>query len=124
MKRSNMALGSTLTKEQRIANLNKARQVVAERRATLRMDYADMGEWEQLAKDAALRLPRNGSPVTTAAMKRWFAQVGVDYKDYLRWAGEKTLADFARNNPAWTQRAWSGLVLESRDTILAMRDWR
>lgn len=91
---------------------------IATGRATLRQDYADMPEWERLAREAGLRLPMSWQPVTSGGMKRWLSRLGIPSPAYLAWAGECDLTEFARRNPTWSLRAWAGLVLEHRDLIL------
>ncbi|MEW6048814.1 MAG: hypothetical protein AB1609_20450 [Bacillota bacterium] len=101
---------------------------IAAGRATLRQDYADMAEWERLAREAGLRLPMSWQPVTPAGMKRWLRRLGIPLRAYLAWNGagldgnetSARLADFARRNPDWSLRAWAGLVLEHRDLILRL----
>lgn len=60
-------------------------------------------------------LPGWDIPATPKLMERWLGRLGVTGVDYLAWAGEKTLSDFAKNNPRWPLRAWVGIVLEAID---------
>lgn len=106
-----------LTPEKRTENLTKARsgrlQRNAERAAsTLRRDFRDMVNWEELARAKHVRLPAWGDPPTPSIMRAFLKRVRVSVEDYLDWAAEPNLKTFKSANPLWSARAWAGLVLE------------
>lgn len=113
-----------LTPDQRAVNQEKARltrQLKAQVRTQVRNDYADMGEWERLAREAGLRLPPPGTKITSTVMRRWFRKIGISARGYYAWSGERSLGEFVINNPRWSARAWAGLCLENRDLIVRFR---
>jgi hypothetical protein len=46
-------------------------------------------------------------------MKRWLRTLNVSVEDYLAYAGERTLRDFAARHPDWPLRAWVSLVIQA-----------
>lgn len=92
----------------------EARRLANQARAEslLRRDFADSNLWEDLAREAKVRLPQWGDPPTPGRMRRFLGRVGMTVPEYLERAGERTLADFARANPDWPARAWAGIILE------------
>ena len=116
-------IGLTQTPEQRATALQKAREARARKvKADVRNDYADMPYWEQLAKDAGMRLPPPGTAITHLLMKRWFRKIGIKAADDFRWSGERAFNDFTENNPRWSMRAFGGICLEHKDLILSLRN--
>lgn len=105
----------TMTLEERVASLEKARAAravhSAERRAsTLRMDFADQQHWSDLARELKLRLPPWGIPCTVSRMRTFLHKCNLSQLAYERYYDK--LSSFAKNNPDWPLRAWAGLVLE------------
>lgn len=113
----------TLTPDQRLRGLARARELRAQRAASLRSDFPsdDEAEWQRLADEAGVTLPPYGTPLTTAHMERWLARLGIGLAAYLRWNGaglngkaeSARLGDFGKRNPTWPLKAWVGLVLEA-----------
>lgn len=72
-----------------------------------------MLEWEDLAKELGIKLPRSDAKFTTAFMEKWLKKSGISVKDYLSWVGFPTLRAvhkaYCRD---WNSREWAGLVLE------------
>jgi len=97
-----------------MAQAREAQRAAREARKALglRTDFKDAREWERLARLRGFRLPAWGVPPTPGRMRAILRRLGVGVPDYLEWAGEETLSDFARRNPLWPLRAWAGLVLE------------
>lgn len=62
---------ATATPEQRLEWLAKAKEARRSKlKGTIRSEYADMDEWERLAKEVRIRLPHSGFSVTTRAMRQ------------------------------------------------------
>lgn len=105
------------TPEQRAMNLAKAlesrkRKSAARASSTLRRDFRDMGQWESMAKAKGVKLPPFGDSPTPTIMRSFLRKLRINVTDYLDWAGETKLVDFALANPTWPARAWAGIVLE------------
>jgi hypothetical protein len=108
---------ATQTPEERAKNLERARlsrlaKGEARRRSTLRRDYLDMPEWERLASEFGVRLPPHGEAPTPSVMRQFLGRLGRSVGWYYDESGDKSLRDFAANNPTWEARAWAGTVLE------------
>jgi hypothetical protein len=46
-------------------------------------------------------------------MRRWLRRLAIDVEAYKAWAGERSLKDFAANNPSTGLRPWVGFLLEA-----------
>lgn len=109
----------TMTTEQRVTNLEKAKvarkaNAEARRNSTLRNDFLDAVWWEELAREKGVRLPPWGMPCTVSRMTTWLHKIGVSVTAYQREYGK--LAEFISLNPQWPMRSWAGLTLEWRET--------
>lgn len=113
--RKGTLLPRAFTAEERAAAQERAKANRRANAAKFRRDFADEGEWERLAKARGMRLPIWTLAPTPGNMRKWLRKTGWTGAQYLEWAGEKTLSDFAKRNPDWPLRAWVGLVLEAQD---------
>ena len=79
---------------------------------SVRTDYADMCDWETLAKARRIRLHQRNTPLTTGRMERLLLLTGKSIGWYRDWSGFRTLKQFIESNPEWSARAFAGLLLE------------
>jgi hypothetical protein len=101
--REEMRLKAVQTRLNRVAYAND----------NLKLDYTDMSQWEEMAREAGVRLPNTTSPNTdTKFIKRVANKIGVDMPEFLESCGVKTIKELCDLNPTWTARAMCGLVLE------------
>lgn len=101
--------------QETLAKAQKARaEKQAYAKANLRRDFLDSGLWDDLAKQAGLRLPNWSAVCTPGQMAKWLRKVGISTTRYLEFSGEKNLAEFRKRNKDWPLRAWVGLILEER----------
>jgi hypothetical protein len=122
-----------LTKEERIANLVKARAIRATMpKLRLRSDFPkdDEEEWSRLAKLCGVRLPPYGVPCTRGKMSAWLTRLAIPLEAYLEWGGvglrntqtSARITDFAVRNPRWPIKAFVGLLLEAIDDGVLKRN--
>jgi hypothetical protein len=96
----------------RLAGLQAAREAGAHYKRA----FQDAGYWDELARGVGLRLPQWHQGPEPKLMRRWLEKLAIPTEAYLKWAGERSLSDFARRNPEWGLRPWVGLLLEARAT--------
>ena len=82
----------------------------------VRTDYADMGDWESLARRHHIRLPQHNTPLTTGRMERLLLLTGKSIGWYRDWSGFRSLKGFIEANPEWSARAFAGLLIENLDS--------
>lgn len=112
---------ATLTPEQRAINLAKSKEAMrlaAERRAAtkhlLKLDYMDMGHWQDLARKHGLaRMPSKEEAVTTSTLRTYLGRLNVPTEI---WNDSYTgVGFFVEKNPTWTKYAAVGLILELKE---------
>lgn len=108
---------ASMTEEERAEMKEKslqtrlAKQAYAEEH--LKTEYADMDAWEDMAKEAGVRLPYHYIPNTEIKYARRIAKkIGVDLKEYFQDCGVKNISELNNLNPTFTARAMCGLILE------------
>lgn len=75
--------------------------------------FADSNNWNELARQAGVRLPQWRMKATPGGMRRFLKKIGWSVDKYLDDNNEKTLKVFAQLNPDWPLRAWAGMQLEN-----------
>ena len=71
-----------------------------------------MPYWEDLAKQAQVRLPYPTSSLTTARVTKFLHQLGLNRTAFTRWMGFSTLEQALTANSWCTCREFCGVVLE------------
>lgn len=106
-----------ITPEQRLEMAEKRRLTqeakAAYAQANLKIDYADDGHWQDLAKEYGVRLPNRTSPGSELKyVKRILKKFDIDAREYCETCGVTTLKQLSELNPEHTARAMVGQMLE------------
>lgn len=105
-----------LSKEERLANLEKARisrEKKKEAGKHLRQAYVDEAYHRKTASKFGLRMPASYiSACNTKHLKRVMKKLEINPSEWLAVEGYKSLADFGRENPTVSAAEHIGILLE------------
>jgi hypothetical protein len=81
-------------------------------RKNLKLDFADAGNWRELAATADVRLPAWYLPATAGRIQRYAEGIGLSIEQIADATGCKSYRSLAGMNPTWPLFAVVGLLLE------------
>lgn len=117
-----LEVASTMTPEQRKENLLLAkikRQEASDYRKAnehlLKLDYADMYYWLDLASKYKIRMPYTNEPCSVKLIRKYLRKANVPVPT---WNDHYTSMEyFVKHNPKWTAVATTGLILELKEEM-------
>ena len=113
-------LQANLTQEERLARLEQAKirrvEQSEQRKANehlLKLDYADMNYWLDLASKHKIRMPFYNEPCSVKLIRKYLKKCNVPTPV---WNDHYTSMEyFVKNNSDWTAVATTGLILELKE---------